>query len=481
MLAPTRARPGPGERAMSTTVDPAPGPGPVQRGERIDFLDSARGLALLGILFVNIQAFAEPFGRFIDTSAGPGLLNRASFAFVKIFCEGKFYPLFSLLFGIGLAIQWTRAHEAGRRYRGQGLRRLLFLMVLGAAHAFLLWYGDILLTYSICGLMLLPALRLRPATLATIGGIILAMATLLSGVAGALMQPVGETPPAAATTSAPTAESAAPTGPATGGPASSPSPDTPPPAPEKPRPDAPFLRLLDAYERGEIEAGPDHPIWMEQETRAFRDGPFLQAFYFRALLVGLMLVFTLLGFGWSIIAMFFFGAAMWKSGRVAGPGDALSGTLLRIGLPLGLAGSIGSYFILETIQGPWGRFAMGLIGMPAALLISVGYFCAVKHWVQSGRAAGLARLLANVGRFGLTNYILQTVLCTFIFYHWGLAQFGQFTRPERMAVVVGVYLFQVILSAILARVLVYGPLEWVWRTFTYLRPQPFLKRSGRAG
>lgn len=467
----------------------ASSPGPVRRGERIDFLDTARGFALLGILFVNIQSFGEPFGRFIEFRAGPGLLDQVSFAFVKILCEGKFYTLFSTLFGIGLAIQWSRAHEAGRTFRGLGFRRLLFLFMLGLAHGLGLWYGDILMIYSICGLLLLPMLRFRPGTLITIAAIILGIATLLSGVMNGLMQPAGQAP-TTASVSTPAVATLTPAEAASAEPGAEPAPaaDASPAAePRKfetstkedgPRPESPVLRLMDSYRRGEIQAGPDHPIWMEQETRAFKDGPFFEAFSFRVLLVGIMLVFTLLGFGWSIIAMFMVGAAMWKSGFVAGPAGPLARKLAFIGLPLGVAGSAAAFAILQGQPGALARIVMGLIAMPSACLIALGYFCGVKLWVEGGRARGLAGLLANVGRFGLTNYILQTVICTFVFYHWGLAKFSEFSRPERMALVVGVYVFQVVLSAVLARVLAYGPLEWVWRTATYLRPQPFLK-AGR--
>lgn len=442
-------RAGEGGVAMSTTQFGGPGLRPVSRGERIDFLDTARGLALLGILFVNIQAFAEPFGRFIEFNPGPGVLNQAGFAFVKIFCEGKFYPLFSTLFGIGLALQWARAHEAGRSYKGAGLRRLFFLMLIGAAHAFLLWYGDILLAYSVCGLIVLPALRLRPATLAAIGAAVLAIATVLNGLVSGTLEPAKPEAPVVAAEPAP---------------ASGPG----------------VLRMFGEFERRHVEPQPDHPIWMEAETRAFKEGPFIEALAFRAFVVVVMLVFYLLGFGWSIIAMFLFGAAMLKAGVVARPAGPLVRRLFFIGLPVGLAGSVASFVLLQGGPGMAARIVMGLVAMPSAVLMSLGYFSGVKLWVESGRARAVAGLLGNVGRFGLTNYIMQTVICTFVFYHWGLGLFGEFTRPQRLAMVVSVYAFQVVLSAGLARLLAYGPLEWVWRTATYLRPQPFLRRAAGA-
>lgn len=469
------------DREPSVVVD-AP-LGPVQRKERIDFLDTARGLALLGILFVNVEFFSGPFGRFFEFKPEPGLVNHFCFYFVKVLCEGKFYTLFSLLFGIGVAIQWSRAERARRSYVGTGVRRMLMLMGIGLIHGLFLWYGDILLTYGACGLLLLIVLRWRPSSLGTAAAVMLSIATLLTAGLSAVMEPSSAVTPAAATASTTATSPEVATDP------SAPSSATPveaQPVPEGkklgPPPESPFLRLFDGYGRGDIpqNGGPDHPFWMQQETRAFKEGPWIQATLFRGLIMGMILMFSAIGLGWGIIGMFILGAAMWKSGVVAQPAGRLVKLLFFAGLPVGLGLAVIPPLLAQGNPGMLGRAVIGFISLPAGALVALGYFSGVKLWVESGRARGLAKLLGNVGRFGLTNYIMQTVICTFVFYHWGLALFDEFSRGERFLLVIGVYAFQVILSAVLTRWLAFGPLEWVWRSFTYLKLQPLLKR-GRAG
>jgi uncharacterized protein len=86
--------------------------------------------------------------------------------------------------------------------------------------------------------------------------------------------------------------------------------------------------------------------------------------------------------------------------------------------------------------------------------------------------------IARVGRMGLTSYLLESILATAIFYHWGLAWFGQTTRVERLGLTVLIYLAVLLIANLWLRAFHYGPMEWLWRSFTYLRPQPMLKRSG---
>ena len=98
---------------------------PIEPGSRIHAIDAVRGLALLGIFLVNIQLFGMPFGEMTRPQPAPheSMLDAAVFYVVRSLCEGKFYPLFSILFGMGLALQWQRATSAGRSFVGVGLRR----------------------------------------------------------------------------------------------------------------------------------------------------------------------------------------------------------------------------------------------------------------------------------------------------------------------------------------------------------------------
>jgi uncharacterized membrane protein YeiB len=130
--------------------------GPVSAAERIQTLDVLRGFALLGILLMNIEAMAGPVMA-AATGLDPALAgpDRWADALVYVFVQGKFFTLFSLLFGIGFAVMSERAHIAGRPFTALYWRRSLVLLVFGLIHALLIWSGDILVAYALLGMLLL--------------------------------------------------------------------------------------------------------------------------------------------------------------------------------------------------------------------------------------------------------------------------------------------------------------------------------------
>src|SRR5689334_19475874 len=174
----------------------APALAPVAESERIHALDVIRGIALLGILFVNVQIFGETFGTYVAQKPEPeqGLPGAISYYWVSLFCEGRFYTIFSMLFGVGLALQWTRAVSQGRSYTWYGVRRLLTLMVIGLIHGLFIWFGDILFVYSITGLITLPLLRARPRTLLVLAACVFIVGALLGSVVEAYLMRVPPPP-----------------------------------------------------------------------------------------------------------------------------------------------------------------------------------------------------------------------------------------------------------------------------------------------
>src|SRR5690606_37350633 len=134
--------------------------GPLDPARRIAVLDVLRGFALLGILLMNIEFFTRPL-QGIALGFDPSLEGADYVAgwSVMAFVQGKFWTLFSLLFGIGFALMLERAEAAGARFAGTYARRLLALLPIGLAHALLLWAGDILVPYALAGLLLLLLFR----------------------------------------------------------------------------------------------------------------------------------------------------------------------------------------------------------------------------------------------------------------------------------------------------------------------------------
>ncbi|HYE61246.1 MAG TPA: DUF418 domain-containing protein [Phycisphaerales bacterium] len=430
---------------MSHSLAPTAGP------ERIGALDLIRGVALLGILFVNIQVFGEAFGTYtvLKPEADEGSAGAAAFCFVAVFCATKFYPIFSMLFGVGLAVQWSRAVAQGRSYTAYGVRRLLSLMVVGLAHGLLIWYGDILFAYLIAGLLTLPLLKAKPKTLLIVAGCILALSTLISAAFAAVTIGMAQPPNDAAAAAAML------------------DPSLPP-----------FDRFWEVFASGQIKAGPQDPLWTMPETEAMREGPWAQAFYFRALSFAFILFIMLIGMGWGIWALFLTGVALYKLGFFTPSRAAWHRRLAAVSLPVGLAMASGAHLMMGDKPGPLVMFGAGLLGGAGAIATSLGYVGALMLFAHSAALSALKGTVSKAGRMGLTSYLLESVIATALFYHWGLQWFGETTRMERMVLVLLIYLAVVLIANVWLRVFLYGPMEWLWRTVTYLRPQPMLRRAG---
>jgi uncharacterized protein len=156
--------------------DEASRAGPVAPSDRIAAIDMARGVALFGVMAINVVTIfrASIFERFLpDGGDGTGL-DRALYSILMAGIDLKAFALFSLLFGVGLAIQYDHLSSSSRRTTLL-VRRLAFLMLVGAAHLVLLWNGDILFEYAIAGFVVLPFLFCRLRTLTFVGGTLLAL------------------------------------------------------------------------------------------------------------------------------------------------------------------------------------------------------------------------------------------------------------------------------------------------------------------
>lgn len=447
---------------METNIHPpVPPVSPVAPGQRIRAIDVCRGFALLGILMVNMQFFAEPFGTWMlfDRSGEPAL-DRWAHRFVTIFAEGKFYPLFSMLFGMGLALQFSRAQGEGSKFTRRYIRRIAFLFVLGLAHALLLWYGDILFIYSFCAAILLACVRFKARTLLTIACLIVCISAPLSGVFSALS---AFKPPAEEVAAASVEESR-------------PAEDEPPGEVRTPLGD-----LFAGFNEHGGAASPEQAWWLEAETRAYREGPWIQAFGFRAISWVFILIAGLFGFAWHALAMFFLGAALLKMGLFEDRQRAWAGRLALLGFGIGLPLVVGGLVARDHLPRVAGLFLWSVTGQVGGPLMSLGYVGAIILIVRNARGAAAkgAGLVANAGRMALTNYLTQTVVATAIFYHWGLGLFGQSTDAQRLGLALLIWACQLGVSTAWLSAFRFGPMEWLWRSATYARLQPM--RRDNAG
>jgi uncharacterized protein len=508
------------KRDVSLTASDVPAPAqlgatlkPVGEGERLASLDVLRGFALLGILMMNIQVFSLPVGDFIDPAAAMGepLSGKIVWALTKVLFEYKFMSLFSLLFGAGFMVQMLRAEARGARHTPVYLRRLAILALFGLAHGFLLWYGDVLLMYAIVGLALLLVRRMSPKLMFATG-VSIALTFAYMHLTGATMmmfveqaqhrealventKPAGEsvvggvadeateeaasapvdesahaagdeaeTVPAAA--AAPVSADEAVSVPGEGGAAEA-----------APREWPAFLNAM-----MEAQWNPMDQRWREAEIEAYSEGPAVDAFGFRAVSYLMVMVLAPFGFAWRALAMFLCGAALLRFGFFTKAGRSWQIRFALIGLLVGLPlEALHVWFQFKAHHAEVGGGTLMLlasstheIGSLAMMFGIAGCGCLIAHapmWKP------IATILANVGRMALTNYIMQTVLATFIMYWWGLGLFGEVSRPRQVALVLAIYAFQLAFSALWLRVFRMGPLEWLWRTLTYLRRPPMLRSS----
>ncbi|MBL8763391.1 MAG: DUF418 domain-containing protein [Phycisphaerae bacterium] len=473
---------------------------PTEDASRIDAIDVARGFALLGIFMVNIQVFAHPLGSMFSAGAmeGSSALDRVVHFLKHVLCEGRFYPFFSLLFGMGLVLQTGRLAAARGAAWPVYIRRLLVLAVLGLCHGFLLWYGDILFVYSVVGLVLLLCSRARPKVLLGVGLGLLAWAVLVGSVmglagflaAGSREDGRGANPAhvhgadVAGAAQAPGADVPAPVSEA---PAHPPGfIDTTPATPDRAEfarwaERGPGNRLIYGLATDQVRDGPQDPAWRALETQALRDGPYMQALLVRALDYLVCLAFAVLSYGWHVAAMFFIGAALMKWRFFDADRAPWQRRFVWLGFGVGLPVSIGLAALHGVASDRVSSLAAGVLTYVPGTLMPLGYLGAVTLIVRGGMLRAVTRPVSCAGRMGLTNYLSETIIATGIFYHWGLGRFGTMGHAAQAGVVLAVYAALVVVSVLWLRVFRFGPMEWLWRTLTYLRWQPMARERAAGG
>lgn len=404
---------------------------PVQGSERIDALDVLRGFALLGILLMNIEAMVGPLNGAL-TGIDPALTgaDRWADALIYFFVQGKFYPLFSLLFGMGFAVMMQRAAEAGRPFVRIYLRRVLALLAIGLAHALLVWSGDILTTYALVALLLLLFFRDTPTSRLPKWGIaFLLLPIVLMLLSGLLVDAAGLAPKGAGEMAAARAEVAA-----------------------------------------------EMASTLESQRQAQGVGSYAQAVAQRGRDLAMMMTY-LVFWGGQLLGLFLLGAWFVRSGAIARPHEhpALYARLRWVALPAGMALMGASILLTPTVEmgilGLRDSAAMGL-AMAGGVLMCLGYLAWILRGLQSGPLVGALTALAPAGRMALTNYLAQSLICTFIFSGYGLGYFEQLPRAWQVPFVLGFYSVQVMVSHWWLGRFRFGPMEWLWRAVTYLQWPP---------
>ncbi|MGV8922311.1 MAG: DUF418 domain-containing protein [Thermomonas sp.] len=467
---------------------------PIAASDRIHVLDVIRGFALLGIFMMNVEFFNRPLGEIgLGLPAAVAGIDHWAGWFVYVFVRGKFWTMFSLLFGMGFAVMLGRAEQAGRAFLGPYVRRTLALAVFGALHAIFIWSGDILFSYAMGAAILMIVLYTRPKTLLLIAGTCLGVAAMFAGLSAVM----SGSPPwqPFAVIALPLLVLCAVAAALRRWPikalrnaglmlyllpflmmaVSGFMQMRQPPEPERDRiaqaaADTPVKQdALTKRLKERTEKRQEHEASVVEEARVMQGGSYIEAVTLRAREfvrhMGDNVAFSII-----VLGMFLLGAWFIRSGVMAHPEQHLPlfRQLMWVGLPVGLGLTLVSAGIATThvrgVNDSEYRMAIGLmmLGNLPACLGYVGALVLLWH----GRARMLFAPFALAGRMALTHYIAQSVIGTLFFYGYGLAYWGM-GRAWQLVFVLVVFALQVVFSRWWLARFRYGPLEWLWRWATY--------------
>jgi uncharacterized protein len=428
-----------------------PAAAPTTGAARIESLDVLRGVALLGILLLNILGFglhsAGYFSPLIGMGDHPGL-NLAVWGGVNLFFEGAMRALFSMLFGAGVVMFTTGLGSTSGAVKSGWLhyRRTFWLLAFGLFDAYvLLWTGDILIVYALCGALLYPLRKLSPKTLVILAGILLVLTSIMYEGIGLSMQ------------SGRAAAEEIARDPAAAG------------DPEKQA----MAGIWDEFS-GDFQVDDT----AQQEELAARRGSYPEVAAFSAGYMNETLLFVVPMFlFWDALAMMLLGMAFYRMGLLTG--ERSTRFYLRLttwGFLVGLAangwelarGFQTDFDIIVIFSYMQGTYHVGRLGM------ALGWMGLVMLICRGGLLAGLRRRLAAVGRMALTNYLMHSLICLFLFTGAGFGLVGELERWALYPIVFAIWALQLWLSPWWLDRCAFGPAEWLWRTLTYGARQRFL-------
>lgn len=429
-------------------------PRPVAKADRIQTVDLVRGFALLGILMMNIPGFGFLGSGFYTVASKPGNVDHYTFLTVFTAFEGTMRALFSMLFGAGMVLFMTnkRASENGIPVAEYYYRRLGWLVLFGVFNAYvLLWSGDILYFYGLCGMLLFPFRKAKPIWLIGLALVCMSIPIFRNGL---WYNNLREN-----RTSYLEAKKL---------------------EKEKKKPTPKQLEGKTAWENFEKGFKPDK----EKDKKTLRERRGNYASVFSNLLPDNSNgeSWGMYYGGWDMLAMMFVGMALLAWGFFSNklPTSTYATTLL-IGYGLGLPIS---WFYVNA-QTDWivnpGLVVDQFRVVPFDIYDIRRAFLALGHAsllilvYRSGVVPWLMRALTAVGQMAFTNYLMQSIICTLYFHGYGLGSYGKLAFHELYYVVVSVWVFQLILSPIWLSYFRFGPFEWLWRSLTYWKPQPMLR------
>lgn len=431
---------------------------PVKQNKRIVIIDAVRGIALLGILLMNIPYFGLPYqmAENLNIRGEYSGINYYTYWIVDGFFSGTMRGLFSMLFGAGAVLLLDRLEKKKDEINPADIyyRRLIYLLLFGLINAFVfLWPGDILYSYAICGLFLFPFRNVRPAYLLLIGGLFIAFHMLthtldlkeqhnkrIQGLAALTLEKKGV-----------------------------------PLTNEQQLAKEEWTQYQDKNKVENVQQA------AQKEVVAMQKGYFSVMGHLKEINIKLETVKFYGSYFFDIMAFLFIGMALYKWRVLTGEASFTTYWLMCVcGYVIGI---LLSYYILSSIIAVrfdfsmlYNRLTIDLYQV-RRLALTMGHIGFLMLLYKHKIATRVFKYMANVGQMAFTNYLMQSIICMFIFYGVGFGLFGQLERYQLYYVVAAIWLFQIVFSAVWLRYFRFGPFEWVWRSLTYFAKQPIKRRN----
>jgi uncharacterized protein len=411
--------------------------------ERYVSIDAVRGFAVLGILLMNIVGMGLPSFAYIDPTYAGGSTGADfwTWAVNNVLTDGKMRALFTMLFGASAVLIAERAESDRLGPAQTHYRRMFWLLAFGMLHAYFLWWGDILVTYALAGLVIFPFRKLRPAILISVGVVVLA------GQLGFNLWEAAELAKLHAAAFAPGAPAEAVRG----------------------------------WQEASMAVAP--PASMKAQEIAGFGGGFMDALRARANVARLLqTVLMPTGEIPEAIGQMFLGMALFRLGFFTLKwSNRAYLTMIAVG------------YLVAVPLTAWIAWRIAASGFEPLTLnrleawqqvtrppIALAHASVVLLLVRGAGAPSVVNRFAAAGRMAFSNYLMTSIITTIAFCGFGFGLYGKLSRFQELAVVGGVWLFMLAWSKPWLDRFHYGPFEWAWRSLVRWSPQRFVREPPRA-
>lgn len=380
---------------------------PTGVNERIISIDVMRGFALLGIFVVNMLFFHSPYIYINPYTWFQNPSDYETFKMIDIFVQGSVYPLFSMLFGYGLAMQFLKSTANGGPFAKFAVRRLTVLLIIGCIHAFLIWAGDILITYALAGFVLILMIRLKPIWLLLISIFLFLIPNgLLYGLVylGSFLEPNATI----------------------------------------------IYTGIQEIEASIVAYG--QGSWGDIFSQRLADWLYMSG-------NGLIVISML----FTIVPFLLLGAAAAKWKLIERARELKVYWMITV-LVMLIVGTVIKWlpYLLEA-----NLFTMGIQDTFGGPLQAIAYAGIIALVCSIPFAAKILSPISKVGRMSMTTYLMQSIIATTIFYAYGFGLYGKIDLSTGTWMAIGIYAFQVVFAEIWFTKFKQGPVELLWRKLTY--------------